>query len=94
MYSKYALVGMCTICRVGQNHIYIYIRWIYGIFGRRITEITVIYGVYIRLWPILTICLCAHTTNRNIKHSKSAHVYMQARMLAWLSVWITWRHLA
>jgi hypothetical protein len=30
----------------------IYIRWcIYGIFGREITEYTVIYSVYIRFWP-------------------------------------------
>jgi len=31
----------------------IYIRCIYGIFGREITEYTVIYGVYIRFWPTL-----------------------------------------
>ena len=37
--------------RVGQNHIYI--RCIYGIFGREITKYTVIYGVYIRFWPTL-----------------------------------------
>ena len=33
----------------------IYIRCIYGIFGREITEYTVIYGVYIRFWPTLYI---------------------------------------
>jgi hypothetical protein len=32
--------------RAGQNHIYI--RCIYGIFGREITKHTVIYGAYIR----------------------------------------------
>ena len=32
----------------------IYIRCIYGIFGREITEYTVIYGVYIRFWPTLS----------------------------------------
>jgi hypothetical protein len=37
--------------RVGHN--YIYIRCIYGIFGREITKYTVIYGVYIRFWPTL-----------------------------------------
>jgi hypothetical protein len=34
-------------------YIYIYIRCIYGIFGREITEHTVIYGVYIQFWPTL-----------------------------------------
>jgi len=33
----------------------IYIRCIYGIFGREITKYTVIYGVYIRFWPTLEI---------------------------------------
>jgi len=31
----------------------IYIRCIHGIFGRKITKYTVIYGVYKRLWPTL-----------------------------------------
>jgi len=31
----------------------IYIRCIYGIFGRKITKYTVIYGIYIRFWPTL-----------------------------------------
>jgi hypothetical protein len=31
----------------------IYIRCMYGIFGRKITKYTVIYGVHIRFWPIL-----------------------------------------
>ena len=31
----------------------IYIRCIYGIFGREFTKDTVIYGVYIRFWPTL-----------------------------------------
>ena len=35
----------------------IYIRCIYGTFGWEITEYTVIYGVYIRLWPTL---LCSY----------------------------------
>ena len=34
----------------------IYIRCIYGIFGREIIKYTVIYGVYIRLWPTLMLC--------------------------------------
>jgi len=33
--------------------IYIYIRFIYGIFGREITKYTAIYGVHIRFWPTL-----------------------------------------
>jgi hypothetical protein len=33
----------------------IYIRCIHGIFGREITEYTVIYGAYIRFWPTLNI---------------------------------------
>ena len=33
----------------------IYIRYIYGIFGRKTTKYTVIYGVYIRFWPTLHI---------------------------------------
>ena len=33
----------------------IYIRYIYGIFGREIIQYTVIYGVYIRFWPTLNI---------------------------------------
>ena len=33
----------------------IYIRFIYGIFGRESTKYTAIYGVYIRFWP--TLCM-------------------------------------
>jgi hypothetical protein len=33
----------------------IYVRFIYGIFGRKITEYTVIYCVYIRFWPALVL---------------------------------------
>jgi hypothetical protein len=43
------------VCRVGQNHIYI--RCIYGILGREIKKYTVIYGVYIRFWPTLPVCV-------------------------------------
>jgi len=39
------------IHRVGQDHIYI--RCIYGKFGREITKYTFIYGAYIRFWPTL-----------------------------------------
>jgi len=34
----------------------IYIRCVYGIFGREITIYTVIFGVYIRFWPTLRAC--------------------------------------
>ena len=34
----------------------IYIRCIYGMFGREIIKYTVIYGVYIRFWPTLQMC--------------------------------------
>jgi len=59
------------IWRIGQNYIFtVYIRYfwqviheiyghircIYGIFGREFTKYTVIYGVYIRIWPTLGIC--------------------------------------
>ena len=57
--------GLYRMCRVGQNHIYvyiyiyiyIYIRGVYGIFGRVITEYTVIYGAYLRFRPTLRMCL-------------------------------------
>jgi len=34
----------------------IYIRCVYGIFGREITRYTDIYGVCIRFWPTLYMC--------------------------------------
>jgi hypothetical protein len=37
----------------------IYIRCIYGIFGREIIKATVIYGVYTRFWPTLYIITSA-----------------------------------
>jgi hypothetical protein len=39
----------------------IYIRCIYGNFGREITEYTVMYGVYVRFWPnqlMCDMCVC------------------------------------
>jgi len=51
--------------RVGQNHIYI--RCVYGNFGREITKYTVIYGVYIWFWPTLNMyqsTLVLHKRNR------------------------------
>ena len=61
---------MCTVCDrmhgnfPAKNTVYIglartiYIRCIYGIFGRKIIKYTVIYGVYIRFWPALRIYVC------------------------------------
>jgi hypothetical protein len=51
------------ISRVGQNHKYI--RCAYNIFGWEITKNTVVYGVYIRFWPILLtdIARCWRWTN-------------------------------
>ena len=45
----------CTRCKrkVDQNPKYIHTQCVHGIFGRNITKYTVIYGVYIRLWPML-----------------------------------------
>ena len=39
----------------------IYIRCIYGIFGREIIKYLVIYGVYIRFWPTLHMHLLPFT---------------------------------
>ena len=36
------------VSEVGQSHIYI--RFIYGVFGREITKHTVIYGIYIYIY--------------------------------------------
>jgi hypothetical protein len=44
----------CTYVGLART---IYIRLTYGTFGREITKCTVIYGVYIRFWPTLHICL-------------------------------------
>jgi len=45
-----------VLCRYVGLASTIYIRCIYrGIFGREITEYTVIYGVYIQFWPTLQI---------------------------------------
>ena len=45
------------ISSYGQNPFFTYNVPIYGIFGREITEYTVIYGVIIRLWPTLHISI-------------------------------------
>jgi hypothetical protein len=59
LYEKLLRYGRqgCTIAAQHREYLglarTIYIRCIYGIFGREITRYTVIYGVYIRFWPIL-----------------------------------------
>jgi hypothetical protein len=47
----------------------IYIRFIYGIFGRKITVYTVIYGAYIRFWP--TVYISFHP-NKHVLHRENA----------------------
>jgi hypothetical protein len=51
-----ALVRSKTYVRLART-IYIYIWCIYGGFGRETTEFMVIYGVYLRFWPTLDICV-------------------------------------
>jgi len=41
----------------------LYIRCIFGIFGREITKYTVIYGVYIQFWPSLQTCCGSYRAN-------------------------------
>jgi len=55
----------------GWPETFTYIRCIHGIFGREITKYTVMYGVYIRLWPTVHSCrqrngLVGGTANRNM----------------------------
>jgi len=51
---------LCVEVRVGQKYIHTVYICIYGICGREFTKYTVIYGVYIRFWPILAeVCACA-----------------------------------
>ena len=52
----------------------IYIRCTYGIFGREITEYTVIYGVYIQVWP--TLCISGILGREITKHTVMYDVYI------------------
>ena len=66
------------MCRVGQNHTYTDIRYIYGILGREIIKYTVIYGVYIRFWPTLHMCKHTHYSiqTQSLRHMcKCTHPY-------------------
>jgi len=47
---------ICVSAYVGLART-IYKRCIYGIFSRELTKYTVIYGVFIRFWPTLRICV-------------------------------------
>ena len=51
--GRYSAIEMPHIALYADP--YIYIRCIYGIFGREIKKYTVIYGVYIQLCPTLYI---------------------------------------
>jgi len=53
-------------CRVCQYHIYI--RCMYGNYGREITKYTVIHGAYVRFWPALHIP-CTYTVLANPVHT-------------------------
>ena len=86
------------ICRVTQNHIYIYtvyIRCIYGNFGREITKYTVIYGAFIRFWPTLPIwCSTLHAVGviyyfallLHVTH-KSSHTWCSMPPYPFTSFW-------
>jgi len=54
---------LCRICRGGQNHIYT-VNVPY--FGREVTKYTGIYGIYIRCWPNLGICIMTVTLRTQI----------------------------
>jgi hypothetical protein len=56
------------MCRVGQNHIYTYVRCTYVILSREITIHKVIYGVHIRFWPTLPMCVPSATTSALCVH--------------------------
>jgi hypothetical protein len=45
-------VRLGVLCGLART---IYIRCVYGDFGREVTKFTVVYGVYIRFWPTLRI---------------------------------------
>jgi hypothetical protein len=65
------------IFRVGQNHIYIYIRCIYGIYGRDITRFTVIYGVYMYT-VLVNPTYIWRKKSQVLKHSFTAKEYMRS----------------
>jgi hypothetical protein len=56
----YVCVCVCGVCvyRCAGLARTIYIRCTYGDFDREITKYTLIYGVYIRFWPTLQMCVC------------------------------------
>jgi hypothetical protein len=58
------------MCKVGQNHTYVY-----GIFGREITKYTAIHGVYIQFGLILCACsyVFSHVQGKVTAHSEAHH---------------------
>jgi hypothetical protein len=56
----------------------IYIRFIYGFFGREITKYTAIYGVYIRFWPTLPVLFERHEVGRQ-KDVKNRQARLRGR---------------
>ena len=52
-----------VMSKVGQN------RCVHSIFGRKIAEYTVTYGVYIRFWPTLVMSSGIHTISRPQLHN-------------------------
>jgi hypothetical protein len=52
-----------------------YIRCIYGISGREITEYTVIYGAYIRFWPTVNITHGTYYTHASARTHMHEHTY-------------------
>ena len=79
------------MCRVGQNHIYtVCIRY----FGREITIHTVIYGVYIRFWPTLTITFTVMpcTTFAVMPYSCLTHALLHAHLCLFTAYFATYIH--
>jgi len=78
MLRRPAVFSRSHMFRVGQNRTYIlhtYIRCIYGIFNRKITIHTIIYGVHIRFWPTLHMLHshCVHTCCTGLLCSNMFH---------------------
>ena len=59
----------------------IYMRCMYGTFGREITKYTVIYGVFIRSWPTLLICIQPNCSAHTVTHIALARSLAEAILL-------------
>ena len=79
------LVGHYRVCTPFRPHHTcvglagtINIQWIYGNFCRDFIKYTGIYGVYIRFWPTLYMCICAlHTIHDCINRLPSQNTSFQ-----------------